>query len=201
MIKVFIGGSRFINRLNNMVRERLNNIIVNKYQVLIGDANGADKAVQEYLHEMNYHDVLIFCSGDYCRNNLGNWEVAKIDVSPNLHGSKFYMVKDARMAEIADYGFMLWDGKSSGTINNVFNLLFSKKKVLLYYSPEKRFYTISKLDDIEQLLIKCEPKEIDRIEKKINLSKLKENLLNPEQIGLELYINTNAQPNELELHM
>lgn len=186
MMKVFIGGSRFISRLNNLVRQRLNNIIDNQYQVLIGDANGADKAVQEYLLERNYNNVSVFCSGNHCRNNLGNWEVINVDVPQKFQGIKFYMVKDARMAELADYGFMLWDGKSSGTINNGFNLLFGGKKVLFYYAPEKCFYTVSRPDDIERLLSKCEPRAIDKMEKKINLRKLRESLLNPEPINLEL---------------
>ena len=194
MTKVFIGGSRFINRLNNMVLERLNNIITNQYRVLIGDADGADTAVQDYLQKMNYHDVSVFCSGDICRNNLGNWEVVYVDVPQNLRGNKFYMVKDAQMAELADYGFMLWDGKSPGTINNVFNLLLGGKKVLLYYAPEKHFYTVSKPEDIEQLLMKCELQEIDKIDKKINLGSLRKSLLNSGQISLEFGIHPN--PNE-----
>lgn len=201
MMKVFIGGSRFISRLNNMVRQRLNNIIDNQYQVLIGDANGADKAVQEYLQEKNYLNVSVFCSGNYCRNNLGNWEVVNVYVPQKLQGNKFYMVKDARMAELADYGFMLWDGKSSGTINNGFNLLSNGKKVLFYYAPEKCFYTVSRPDDIELLLSKCEPQAIDKIEKKINLGKLRETLLNPEQISLALPLNQSPSDKAVEFEL
>jgi hypothetical protein len=153
------------------------------------------------LQKMNYHDVAVFCSGNICRNNIGHWEVVNVDVPQNLRGNRFYMVKDAQMAELADYGFMLWDGKSPGTINNVFNLLFDGKKVLLYYAPEKHYYTISKPEDIEQLLIKCEPGEIDKIDKKINLGKLRKSLLNPGQISLEfgVTLNPNEKPTPLEL--
>jgi hypothetical protein len=55
------------------------------------------------------------------------------------------MAKDAKMAEDSDYGFMLWDGKSSGTLNNVLNLLSRQKRTLLYFSPTKEFVTIAKL--------------------------------------------------------
>ncbi len=186
MIKVFIGGSRHIRQLNKMIKDRLNNIINNKYQVLLGDANGADKAVQRFLHEVQYNNVFVYCSGNNCRNNLGKWEVINVPVPANLRGNRFYMVKDASMAKVADYGFLLWDGKSPGTLNNIFNLLLNKKKALVYYSPEKRFYTISKLSDIEKLLTKCAPSEVLEFEKKINLSILKSMLNNPRQISLEL---------------
>ncbi len=97
------------------------------------------------------------------------------------------MVKDATMAKSADYGFMLWDGKSPGTLNNIFNLVIDKKKTLIYYSPEKKFFTISKLSDIEKLLIKCDTLDLIRFEKKINLSKLKNTLKKPEQLSLNKF--------------
>ena len=186
-MKVFIGGSRHIKQLNRMIKERLNNIINNKYTILLGDANGADKAVQSFLHEMQYNNVLVYCSGNNCRNNLGKWKVINVPTPSNLRGNKFYMVKDATMAKSADYGFMLWDGKSPGTLNNIFNLVIDKKKTLIYYSPEKKFFTISKLSDIEKLLIKCDTLDLIRFEKKINLSKLKNTLKKPEQLSLNKF--------------
>lgn len=135
---------------------------------------------------MKYGNVMVYCSGEKCRNNLGKWKVTNVTVPSNLNGNKFYFVKDESMAKAADYGFMLWDGKSPGTLNNIFNMLFDRKKVLLYYSPETQFYTIIKLYDIEQLLAKCEPYDILRFEKKIKLSNLQKKLRSPEQISIRL---------------
>lgn len=186
MTKVFIGGSRHVNRLNSTIRSRLNNIISNGYKVLVGDANGADKAVQKFLSDMHYKEVVVYCSGGVCRNNIGKWEVVNVTVPSNMRGIKFYMVKDAEMADTTDYGLMLWDGKSAGTLNNVLSLLARNKKVLLYYLPEKQFYTMSKLVDLEQVLDKCNSDDLSRIDKKINLSRLKEALTSPEQLSLHL---------------
>jgi adenine-specific DNA-methyltransferase len=36
-------------------------------------------------------------------------------------------------------GLMIWDGKSIGTLLNVFRLLSQKKEVVVYTVPEKRF--------------------------------------------------------------
>ncbi len=154
--------------------------------MLIGDANGADKAVQYFLHDMQYNNVIIYCSGERCRNNIGNWEVIKIPVPSNLSGNKYYIVKDESMAKNADCGFMLWDGKSPGTINNIYNMLFDKKITLVYYSPEKQFYTIAKPQDVEQLLAKCKQDDLINLEKKISLSKLQNKLKTPEQISIKL---------------
>ena len=56
------------------------------------------------------------------------------------------------MAEAADYGFMLWDGESKGTLNNIFNLLELGKKVVVYFSPQDRCATIARRDDLRPLL-------------------------------------------------
>ena len=73
------------------------------------------------------------------------------------------------MAAEADYGFVLWDGESAGSIANVFELLKHEKSVAVYFAPEKRFFTISSLDDAKALLKRCDAKAVDAINKKVNL--------------------------------
>ena len=48
-MKVFIGGSRKISRLNQEIKVRIDNLIKNNSIILIGDANGVDKSIQAYL--------------------------------------------------------------------------------------------------------------------------------------------------------
>ena len=43
------------------------------FQILVGDANGADKAVQRYLADKACPNVLVHCIQDHCRDNVGNW--------------------------------------------------------------------------------------------------------------------------------
>ena len=168
---MFLGGSRKINKLNKEVKERLENIINQQFTILIGDANGADKVLQQFLKDKNYQNVFVYCSGNACRNNLGNWESIKIGEESKTKDLKFYMLKDAEMAKKAEYGFMLWDGKSSGTLNNVLNLLWRQKKTLIYFSPQKRFYTISNPVSLIELLNKCNKEDLRIINSKINYSK------------------------------
>lgn len=59
---------------------------------------------------------------DHCRNNVGNWPTREVMAPRDARGFDCYSVKDRAMAEAAEYGLMLWDGKSKGTINNVVNL-------------------------------------------------------------------------------
>jgi len=162
MKKVFIGGSRKLNRLNRAIKERADNIVGQDFQILIGDANGADKAIQKYLAEKAYKNVIVFCMGDTCRNNLGNWQTKAIPSNRNKKDFGYFAVKDKEMSEQADYGFMLWDGKSKGTLNNIINTLQHNKYVLVYFSPSKEFFTLKSSSDLEHLLQKCDQSAVQR---------------------------------------
>ena len=174
MKSIFVGGSRNISRLNKEIKQRLDNIIDQNFIFIVGDANGADKAVQKYCVDKQYANVTIFCAGGHCRNNLGKWNVRNVAVASNKKGFDFFVAKDIEMAKAADYGFMLWDSKSNGTLRNILELLQLKKWVLVYYSPENSFIKIKNVDDLENLLSKCDKSKINQFETKLGLrSKLK----------------------------
>ncbi|MGH7821482.1 MAG: hypothetical protein ACREQ9_17090 [Candidatus Binatia bacterium] len=155
MSTVFIGGSRRLSRLNDDVRVRLDNIIRNGLAVLIGDANGADKAVQQYLVSKGYRNVTIYCVEGRCRNNLGGWVTKPIEVDRARKDFEYYAAKDRAMAKLASCGFMIWDGKSRGTLNNIANLLRGGKSVAVYFGPEQSSHTLRSLEDLEAFLDKC----------------------------------------------
>lgn len=164
-MNVFIAGPRAISVLNPKVTDRLNNIISSKFNIIVGDANGIDKAIQKYLYEANYQNVMIYAAEGKARNNIGKWEVFKVNVAPNIKGFDYYAAKDLEMAKSADYGFMIWNGKSKGTLNNIINLVDFHKNVLVYFVPEKRFYTIKNLDDIKKLTTRCDSTTTQTINK------------------------------------
>ena len=177
MTTVFLSGSRRLSRINDVIRKRLENMISCKLHIIVGDANGADRAMQSYFAEAGYNDVTVYCAGTRCRNNVGGWTTKMVEVNPNLKGREFYEQKDKEMAKQADLGFVLWDGKSYGSIANVFKLLQSNKNVVVYLSPEKQFYSLNTIDDIDIILDKCAPKMLDMISKKSKLTEsLSENL-------------------------
>jgi hypothetical protein len=126
MSKVFIGGSKSINKLPTAAIEKLNNICSNGDDIIIGDAFGVDKAVQEYLASVNYPNVTIYASDGKVRNNIGNWHIVATQ-SEIKSGYDFYKQKDIAMANDCDYGYMVWDGKSRGTKNNIIRLKELKK--------------------------------------------------------------------------
>ncbi len=170
MTTVFISGSRHIHYLNPQVRERLQKVLDRHFSIVVGDAGGVDKAVQAFLSEPRYEDITVYCSGRSCRNNLGNWSVRHVAVDPDLRGRDFYTQKDKAMVTRADYGFVIWDGKSPGSFSNIMELLKENKKSLVYFSPRQAFRSISKLEDAKRLLGECDADALDNIGHKIRLS-------------------------------
>jgi hypothetical protein len=155
-MKVFIGGSRRISKIAPELLPRLRNIVNAGGIILIGDANGSDKLIQECLMQWQYDKVIVFAAGDKYRNNLGNWQTKYVDCDTNKKDFYFYACKDLAMSLEADYGLMLWDGKSKGTINNALNLIRNHKKVLLYLAKSREFKSISILDDLRAILRTCD---------------------------------------------
>lgn len=172
MNKIFIGGSRKVSRLSKDVLKRIDNIINNDLTVLVGDANGADKCVQKYLFQKDYKNVLVFCTGFSCRNNIGNWETRNIEVNNKVKGFDFYTIKDIEMAKESSHGFMIWDAKSRGTLNNIINLLKENKVVLVYFAPDESFYKIKDLEDLAALLSRCDPHDVRVFNEKLPISQI-----------------------------
>ncbi len=171
MSNVFFGGSRNLGRLNPAIRTRLRNLITNKHTVLIGDANGVDKAVQSFFAEEGYSNVVVYCMDGECRNNIGNWQIKAIDSNGKRKDFAYYTMKDAQMSLDADYGFMIWDGESKGTLNNILNLVQQGKSALVYRSPSREFIQTKTISDIVSLVTSCSAEVVEYLNKKIKLEK------------------------------
>ena len=156
MTRVFIGGSRSITRLNTDVRGRIDRIIGKGLPVVIGDANGADRAVQAYLHQQGYGLVEVFCSDETPRNNLGGWPIRMVAPDHRKRDFDYYATKDRQMAQEATVGLMLWDGDSRGTLLNVLRLVAHAKPAVVYVAPERAFEDIRSDRDFEKLEAKLD---------------------------------------------
>lgn len=167
-MNIFIAGPREIRNLDENIIEKLNNILNKNYNILIGDAKGIDSNVQQFLVNNHYKNVCVYASNGIARNNYGDWKIESVKVDSNIKNFEFYVAKDLEMVKNADYGFMIWNGKSKGTFNNIINLLKTDKEVLLYYTETKKFYDFKSLGDfnkftnnyikLTQQLIKLLPK-------------------------------------------
>jgi len=158
MKKIFIAGPLAIKKLDKSVEEKIHQISKDGNSVLVGDANGVDRLVQIIL-KVNYaSNVKVYANNGKTRNNVGNWEVKNIAVDKKLKGFDYYSKKDEAMAKDADYGFMIWNGKSRGTLNNIINLRKLDKSILIYLTPIKEYIYIDNDLKLEKIISKCPDK-------------------------------------------
>ena len=165
MMKVFIGGSRKISKLSSEVRQRLDEILAKHLPIVIGDAPGVDKSVQQYLHEKGYREVEVFCSGTRCRNNVGDWPTSQVPVRSSRRDFDFYATKDIRMAQEASFGLMIWDGESAGTLMNVWRLIKQNKSAVIFEAPKNRFLELKRESEWKDFFSACSDDVRHRIEK------------------------------------
>lgn len=172
MTAVFIAGSISIKSLDAKVKQRIDNIIAQDYSILVGDADGVDSSIQSYLCEANAGNTLVYCSGSAPRNNLGRWPVKSIEVGELKPGSRaFFTAKDVAMAKDADFGLMVWDSKSSGTLSNVIELLLRNKKSVVFVNKTKSFQNVGDVVQLEELLMFMSPPALQKVDTKIGLMK------------------------------
>lgn len=155
-MKVFIAGARSITDIDNFVINKLRSICDKGFDVLVGDCYGIDTVVQSYFADRAYPSVTVYASNGRARNNVGGWPVKNVPVAPATRGFEFFWRKDIAMANDADMGFMIWDGKSRRTLCNILTLAEQGKMVLVYLQKDMLHITIRSLADAQKLIPMCD---------------------------------------------
>lgn len=140
-------------------------MLAKQVSILVGDANGADKSVQHFLKTREYRDVEVFCSGDECRNNVGDWPLRRVAVDSPKRDFDFYAAKDQLMSSEADSGLMIWDGKSAGTLMNALRLVRQGKPVSIFEAQHTRFHELQNESEWKDFFSGCNEDVRRRIEK------------------------------------
>lgn len=169
MHKVFISGSMRIKNINHDVLRRIDNIVDSGFQVLVGDADGVDASIQSYLVAKEAKSVLVYCAGDQPRNNVGNWNTQNIQTNYSPGTRAYFTAKDLEMANDCDYGLMIWDAKSTGTLSNAIELLKRHKSSLVFVNKEKTFIKVKTVTDLESLISYMSESALSKADIKIGL--------------------------------
>lgn len=185
MTTVFIAGSISINRLHKKVQERIGKIVSANLDVVVGDADGADTSIQKCLDGYQAEKVTVYCTGDLPRNNVANWPVHSVSSKARPGSRAYFTAKDLEMARNSDYGLMIWDCKSTGTLSNVIELLREKKKSVVFVNKSSDFINVSDKAGLEHLLTFMSPYARAKAEEKINLSSVIANI-SQEQLSLDV---------------
>ena len=157
-MSVFVSGTRYYKyfrrdkgwELPYKVKECLDGLIGNQEEILIGDGLGIDQLVQEYLAYRKYDKVTVYVSGGKGRtkNNTGKWNEKNIQ-SQGRTGFSFRAEKYFSMAEAADYGLYIWDGKSEGIFISILYQLVLGKHPKTYLIYEDKWISITSVSDLK----------------------------------------------------
>ncbi|HFC8468054.1 TPA: hypothetical protein ACFP4C_001211 [Neisseria subflava] len=174
MKKIFISGSISSKEIPDVVIKSVDNSRERNYTILIGDATGIDKSIQDMLKADNYKNVEIYHVGPTPRNFADRaWINKRILVDTDneklfkdgKYTREAQMMKDKAMVDNADFGLVIWRDTSKnrfgnvhvskGSLNNIYNLLMQEKYVGLFYipNPEKGIMKFKKLSEFEEQVI------------------------------------------------
>lgn len=170
MTTVFIAGSITIKHLDFKVQERMMNIIEMGHDIIVGDADGADTSIQQFLQEHHACSVTVYCTGARPRNNVGDWSVHHVSTYHKPGSRAFFTAKDLAMAATADTGLMIWDAKSTGTLSNVIELLTRACNSLVFVNKEKVFHKVTCVADLESLVSRMAESARRQADTKIGLN-------------------------------
>lgn len=73
---VFLSGKvKYDQPIDDSIKKQVDAIIDAGANIVIGDAPGADKRLQDYIAEKGYDKVKVYSADLEVRNNVGNWDV------------------------------------------------------------------------------------------------------------------------------
>ena len=150
-MKVFLGGSIRLNALPAQVKQLIAAEVSRGSSFSVGDAAGIDLAFQHFLRSQSVKAITVYHS-DQLRNNVGNWPTEFVQSDLKSSGKDKFTVKDRKMAELADCGIMVWDGKSAGTLANVIDLLQQEKPCQISISPRADLILLTSMQQLESVL-------------------------------------------------
>lgn len=158
MATIFISGSRVIPFLPKEAKSRLDRIIQEGHDIVIGDSDkGVDAMIAAYFADNSYDRISIYTTRPVPRLKtiLPSWKTVtvnpeidkKVDKRGNVVNQRdIETKKDMAMGDVADFGFVIWKpeypnrfGKASvskGSLRNMVQLLSDSKPVVLYRLDE-----------------------------------------------------------------
>lgn len=103
-------------------------------KIVVGDAPGIDRQVQDYLNKVGYNRVEIYSPGQETRYSANkNWKVNHIDSEAEKGSSEWLAAKDRIMAEVSTKGLaVILDEGSQATRNNIQRLIEQNKESKVY---------------------------------------------------------------------
>ena len=168
---VFISGSSktqfddspyYKRELPKPIQNKINQYMKQGKTILVGDAPGIDRQVQDYLNDHDYKDVEVYSPGTEVRYNANpEWKTNTVNV-PNaeMNSGEWLAGKDKAMSERADEGLaIVLDNGSKATRNNIERLEDQNKNCDVYQLNEDGSENWSKLGPFDAETLKSIKKQ------------------------------------------
>lgn len=122
-------------KLPKQVRSQIDERMKRGDRIIVGEAPGVDRQVQDYLKRKGYKNVEVYTSAKdprYLANK--KWKVNSVDASKYEEGSKEWLAeKDKAMTKAADEGIaVILDEGAKATRKNIDRLIDENKDVNVY---------------------------------------------------------------------
>ena len=75
------------------------------------------------------------------------------------------------MVDAAEYGLMIWNGESKGTLNDMIKMVRDCKPVVVYIAPRRVFQRLRSMEDLAGLLSKCDPAIVQQFERELSIER------------------------------
>lgn len=151
--KVFINGSISIKKLPQEVKNSIDKIVNQNFEIVVGDASGIDTLIQDYCLSLSYFNVTVYSISILPRYKASeNFKTKYIEVSNSIKKERErQQQKDKAMTMDSEFTFAIWDGKSKGTYDNILRGLENNKKIKVYLSKRDLFLEQNKItkDEID----------------------------------------------------
>ena len=147
---VMLAGSRHIHALPLSASEKVRELVAQGTWFIVGDASGVDAAFQTLLASLHYKRVVVFTALEEPRNNVGGWEVRRIDSGLKSKGAAMHTAKDRRMVRVAVSGLMVWDCSSPGTLANVIDFVDEGKSCFVWSPDDDWLWTMDSPQQLEK---------------------------------------------------
>ncbi len=122
--------------LPKTIRTKIDSYMKSGDKIIIGDAPGVDRQVQDYLNSKNYKNVEVYGPGKKVRYSANSkWKTKTVDSGKYKPDTDEWRAeKDIFMSKIADRGLaiVLENGGAGATRDNVQRLIDAHKDVYVY---------------------------------------------------------------------
>lgn len=141
---IFVSGSSktqnkesgyFRKKLDKPIRKELKSYMRNNDKIIVGDAPGIDRQVQDFLNKHRYQNVEVYGPGKQVRYSANkNWKTNPIDSKYPEGSSEWLAEKDRAMTWAATHGLaiVLENGGAAATRKNVQRLIDQHKDVKVF---------------------------------------------------------------------